>query len=838
MLIKYANWEDTLSLDKNSNPVLWGIDSNGNIRQISTDSSWNISTVQTWKQLQTEVGSSYSEIKTQWNEFTWVQAWDFTTFVSWLNWFSHLVLSADPTKVGESSITLNQTVNAPARFETAFSYIRGTQAFATCSIFANWTNWPDAVPNPINILSAYQSSADFWASYNSTAWTIITINMETALPSVWQTNAVFIWDWINIDWFIDSRLNYQNLCIKYISPDRKTITCGFSDEVALTSLAIATVTPTLWTAKVYFYNNMSGAKNGIGLRMTGSTTTSNAIVSIRNWDDNQISGTLLGDHRVTTASTTTILWANSLGSAEFRATARFRLTNMLDKAYYSDAADNSFSSFSPRDTARYSSKPENVPLTPRFRIYRPLNMSRPIASIISATKSGTTTATVVTDIPHGLTTGNFVTTKWARDVTNFPNLTTPVAVTVINETTFTLVWWSAVTATTNGWVVVICNGSKDMPSQFIAPQSIQSYSVDANNFVTLIWNTTWTQVSVDYVNLKWVVLTTWVSAWIDWMYQVASISTSTLVLMPIIDNWVSLSPVLPLTTTTNCGWAVLIRPTLRIFDWQIHTVSNSIEESSQSTTNAVNVNIAWQSVAVTQSTSASVSTTDWSGGWLIRPWIVGIADIASAALTSSSTTASISNIMGNSFQVTIPVTAVTGTSPSLDVTIEESYDGGTNWIPLYQFQRITGTGIYTTPILRCAGRNIRYVQTLGWTSPSFTRSVTRILLPFHNAEPQKRIFDRTVSLTTLNAATSSLFSGASNYQQIVAVVTAITGTLGLTMQWSEDGTNWYDIGTALSITAAGTYSLRVNESVTFARVRVSTAATTATLGYISIKSFS
>jgi len=112
----------------------------------------------------------------------------------------------------------------------------------------------------------------------------------------------------------------------------------------------------------------------------------------------------------------------------------------------------------------------------------------------------------------------------------------------------------------------------------------------------------------------------------------------------------------------------------------------------------------------------------------------------------------------------------------MDVRIEESIDGGTNWITLYEFQRITATGSYNTPILRCTGRNIRYVRTIAGTTPSFTMALTRVLLPFHNAEPQKRLFDRTINVNTIDTTTAILFSGASNNVQLIVNMGAITTT--------------------------------------------------------------
>lgn len=85
-------------------------------------------------------------------------------------------------------------------------------------------------------------------------------------------------------------------------------------------------------------------------------------------------------------------------------------------------------------------------------------MTRPIAKIVSAVKTGTTTATITTDIPHGLTTTNYVTIKGIRDTTNFPALTTPTVVaSTPTSTTFTIVIGGAVTATSYGGSVIMAN---------------------------------------------------------------------------------------------------------------------------------------------------------------------------------------------------------------------------------------------------------------------------------------------------------------------------------------------------------------------------------------------
>lgn len=76
----------------------------------------------------------------------------------------------------------------------------------------------------------------------------------------------------------------------------------------------------------------------------------------------------------------------------------------------------------------------------KYNAISPKSVTRPIAKIVSITKTASTTATVTTDVPHGLLTTNYVTIKGVRDQTNFPNLTTSTVVaSTPTTTTFTIV---------------------------------------------------------------------------------------------------------------------------------------------------------------------------------------------------------------------------------------------------------------------------------------------------------------------------------------------------------------------------------------------------------------
>lgn len=212
---------------------------------------------------------------------------------------------------------------------------------------------------------------------------------------------------------------------------------------------------------------------------------------------------------------------------------------------------------------------------------------------------------------------------------------------------------------------------------------------------------------------------------------------------------------------------------------------------------------------------------------------VTVADIASAALTTSTTTAAITPAQGISYQVNIPVTAVTGGSPTLDVSIEESDDAGTNWFKVYDFPRITAAGMYRSPAITLVGNRVRYVQTVGGTTPSFTRSLNR--LQSHNpAQFLRQLINRTIDPNTLNSTSAVLgVADATNFNVLIRC-TAQTTAATITLQFSHDSVNWHTTTNTLT-TAVGIAHLKVqNEKWAFVRGIVSAAGTGITLGEFQI----
>ena len=219
-----------------------------------------------------------------------------------------------------------------------------------------------------------------------------------------------------------------------------------------------------------------------------------------------------------------------------------------------------------------------------------------------------------------------------------------------------------------------------------------------------------------------------------------------------------------------------------------------------------------------------------------------IADVLSAALTSTTTTATLTPTFGCSYEVNVPVTVVSGTTPTLDFVIQESDDSGVNWFDVYHFERITATGIYRSPKLPLTGNRVRYVQTVSGTTPSFTRSVNR-LQSSDTVVATRRLFDRSLASTqALNAVTASLNSQnlSYNFQLIISSGTITTTAPVLKLQGSDDnGATWYDIpGTTLTAVASSTVQITaVNYSAQLVRAIVTTAGSAATLNYVSLKAF-
>jgi hypothetical protein len=235
-------------------------------------------------------------------------------------------------------------------------------------------------------------------------------------------------------------------------------------------------------------------------------------------------------------------------------------------------------------------------------------------------------------------------------------------------------------------------------------------------------------------------------------------------------------------------------------------------------------------VTATQPVSGTVTATVANASLSI-PSV--IADIASAAITTTTTTGPLAPTFGTSYRVAIPVTAASGTNPTLDIGIEESDDTGTNWFRVYDFPRITSTGFYRSPNLVLRGNRVRYVQTVTGTTPSFTRAINR-LQRSDSVRQQVQFIDRTIVLNTLNSTTPSYYvEGCTNFNLNIRTTSQVSAAT-VAMQFSMDGANWMTSATVVA-TVAGIVSAKyTNEQWKFARAIVTLAGSTAVLGELVI----
>jgi len=98
--------------------------------------------------------------------------------------------------------------------------------------------------------------------------------------------------------------------------------------------------------------------------------------------------------------------------------------------------------------------------------------------------------------------------------------------------------------------------------------------------------------------------------------------------------------------------------------------------------------------------------------------------VASAARTSSNNSGPLLHFgLAKTIRAQLDVTAASGTTPTLDVVIEDTLDG-TNWNTVGTFTQKTTTGRQVIDITGLFAGTLRVRWTIGGTTPSFTFSVT------------------------------------------------------------------------------------------------------------------
>lgn len=652
---------------------------------------------------------------------------------------------------------------------------------------------------------------------------------------------------IGINGVYDNRLNYPSLVVASVLSGN-VITCTAGPGGNLPSV---TTTTTQTSGFIYKRSALGYAPNGTSMILENATVT-NASYYVRSESGDVLpSGTITGNHAITILTTAGVQSVVSPVSYAWQPTNEVKLTKFVDGIQWTDAPIDTIAAANNRykRTQVVPNITKNYIL--RIRATNNKSLTVPSGTILSAVKTGTTTATISSDGPHGLVTGDTIVNYGIANqaAAAFPNITTATTITAINDTTFQIVQGTASTVTSVGGYFAKILGGNLMSALGALTMAVVGFS-RLNNIVTLTGSANWSGVSIgDYINLIGCRSTldgSSLSA--DGPYRVRSFLTNILQLDP-------LTPSLTGTdiSTTFTGGAIIKRTDLRISFIRVMDFERQRVEMLSRPTGDISTSIPVTIQNVPAVTISSGTITTVTGVTLVTTVATvatvsaanynvntQIIDVAPAALTTTTTVTAIP-IAGTTYQISTVVTSAAGTNATYDLSVEESDDTSNNWYRVYDFPRISLSGAYRSPKLFMTGNRIRYIQTVGGTAPNFVRNITRIQSN-DVTQPIRQLIDRNVSLSTVNASTSSINTqNCRNAQLLITLGASVTSGPVVVLQGTDDfGVSWYNIGSTLSGTPNATEAIfvpDVNSMLTRAIVLTAAGGSNLSGSFVLIKGF-
>jgi hypothetical protein len=380
-----------------------------------------------------------------------------------------------------------------------------------------------------------------------------TLTVTTAAP-----HGLSIGQCIGIYGCADSRFNYASLVVASVNPTTNTFTCTAGPTGNIPSV---TATPSAAGVFVYVRRRLGLANDGTSMIFESATATSASFYFRSNSGDafpGVTGAALTGNHSSTVATNASVALSSSPFSYTLSPTSEYRLQMASDKIQWFDSAVDVATGTTQRVIRTSVCPSPGKRYRLRFRGTNNRGLTVPNARVISATKSGTTTATVVFDRPHGYTTSDLVAMYGSRDQTNFPNNATPTAVlSVVSPTSITVVWGATTTGTGNGGFMARAQGGQ--AAQGVQATAVQSASI-TNGVLTLVGAANWSGLlNGDFVNFFGGYDTLGGDANLDGVYRVANSATTSLDLVPIGGT------VIPTTlASVNIGGAVIRRTCSRV----------------------------------------------------------------------------------------------------------------------------------------------------------------------------------------------------------------------------------------------------------------------------------
>lgn len=384
-------------------------------------------------------------------------------------------ISKDPSaKDTETVLTMRERFTMPLKLTTMVSMTHrnaGEQIFSQefVSDDAAYGGEPVPTPAPVEILDASQ--------------TTITITINFAAPPAVPFR---IGQVVSVYGFTDTRLNV-NSCTVASTPTPTQITV-VGNDYAFTS---ATIASTLGNGEAYIerVDLLGGARNGVAI-VRGNAAVTNARDYVRAQGGlAKPSGALAGAHNFTSGADAAVALA---GVAPYSEAWGVPLETILfasrDGVIHADRGPDANWILSSRFRQSQVVPNPDRPYLLRFRLRSTPSLTRPVARIVSISKAGSTTTTIVTDVPHECVTGQYVGFYGAANQTNFANHSTGLPCTVVDANTLTVVHGALATATSYGGFLTRVHGQQALGGAIA--QVAQSVA-RTGNIVTLTGNAAW-----------------------------------------------------------------------------------------------------------------------------------------------------------------------------------------------------------------------------------------------------------------------------------------------------------------------------------------------------------
>ena len=657
---------------------------------------------------------------------------------------SYLVISKDPLTAGtETSVELNPSLHFHMPTEVSIG-----------AMLSQRTLGQEFAIEVVDEGPQLPEIADIAISSITQTTTVLTI--DTVAP-----HGLSIGKSIGVVGCSNPLANYPSLVVA-TTPTPTQITCTAGPGGTIASQTITN--PAGAKGSVYFRQRFGRARNGVSQIFENATVT-NASLYVRSESGDALpSGTIAGSHSTTVGTTLPVQLVNSPYTYAFGATTEYRLLIQSDRLQWADSAVDAVAQTTARLTRTQVCPDPDDLYKLRFRATNNKALTVPVAQIVSAVKTASTTATIVTNVPHGLALADPVVVYGirAQGATEFPNLVTATAVaSVVDATTFTIVIGTSGTVTSYGGYVAKVHGGNLMSAlggnAIVVQSAVLSTLADGTRQLALTGSGSWAGLSIgDMVQAVGVRdNVAGATLGVDGPWKVANAVTTVLTLvLPF-----AAQRVLPADFgSVNCGGAIIKRTCLRVsfvrvFDYERLRVEALARPTGDAASSMPVVVQNTPAVTMTSTTIAGTVAVDAAIG---APVTVGLrasnVNIAAMSATGDNV-AALATMIG--VQISRPYSL-----PEGDWVTPAPIGGIVNTTTAFQVRESAGAGI----------RN--YITAIDFSSEALTNATD-----FRIREPDLTAGSQTIASNTLTTGTHGLAIG----DAVVATASGVTGlTVGVT----------------------------------------------------------